>query len=191
MRATLVALTVLCASAVPGAATAQAGDALMRQHAALQRLLGRTESPRRQARLTRMLDAAIDYDTITRRVLVLHWGTLEADQQGEVSELLRQAIRHRYRRSVDALRGWDVQVIEERPRGPGVRVVTRATRGAESRNIEYDMYYAGGSWRVVDFIVEGESLIHQYRVQFGHVIRRNGFGGFLGRLRARVEADEA
>lgn len=168
---------------------AQAADALLARHAELERELARPASPARERRLVRLLDRAIDYDMIVHRVLVVHWDGLSDAQRAEVTELLTRAIRHRYRASIEALHGWSVEVVSERERGVGRRVVTRARRGAEVREIAYDLFGGGREWRVVDFIIDGESLVHQYRSQFHRVIRREGWDGFLARVRSRVEAD--
>jgi len=178
-------------AAAPAAAAAQAADALVARHAQLDRELSRRESPARERRLVRLLDQTIDYDMIVRRVLVVHWDDLSEAQREEVSDLLTRAIRHRYRSSVEALRGWDVTVRSEAPQGVGRRVVTRAVRESETRDVGYDLYEADGQWRVVDLRVEGDSLVHQYRVQFDRVIRHEGWDGFIERLRSRVEADES
>lgn len=170
-------------------ARAQAADALLARHAELERELSRPASAARERRLLRLLDRAIDYEMIVRRVLVLHWDGLSEAQRAEVTRLLERAIRQRYRASVEALRGWEVEVVSEAERGVGRQVVTRVRRGDEVRQVAYDLYREGREWRVVDLNVDGESLVHQYRVQFDRVIRRDGWDGFLARLRQRVEAE--
>lgn len=184
-------MVALALASVPAEARAQAADDLLARHAELDRELGRPESPRRERRLVQLLDRAIDYPMIVRRVLVLHWDELTEAQRTEVSDLLTRAIRHRYRASVEALRGWDVRVTSEARRGIGRRVETEARRDEERRSIGYDLYQREDAWRVVDLIVDGDSLVHQYRTQFDGVIRREGWGGFLTRLRDRVSQDGA
>ncbi|HJL16550.1 MAG TPA: ABC transporter substrate-binding protein [Sandaracinaceae bacterium LLY-WYZ-13_1] len=177
---------------LPASASAQEGPAargLLTQHRRVTRLLERPASRARERRLDRALDRALDYEMITRRALVVHWEDLSAAQREEVTDLLHRAIARRYRASLEELRGWTVEVLEERPRGPGYRVVTEARHDGERRRIEYDMLRTGGEWRIVDVIHEGDSLIHQYRRQFDRVIRREGWDGFVRRLRADVDDD--
>ncbi len=175
----------------PGAVEAQAAQALLDHHARLERELARPASPARERRLVTLLDGAIDYDAIVRRVLVVHWGELSEDARREVTDLLTRAIRHRYRASVEALTGWRVEVVSDTPQGIGRRVETRATRADETRSIGYDLFAAeGAGFRIVDLRFDGSSLVHQYRVQFDAVIRRHGWDGFLARLRRRVEVEE-
>lgn len=187
MRSAIVLVVVLVGAS---SASAQAGEALIQHHAQLERELSRPASPLRERRLIRLLDRAIDYDMIVRRVLVVHWGDLSAAQRDDVTQLLTRAIRHRYRQNIEALAGWQVAVVSEGERGVGRQVVTRARRGPEAREIAYDLYAAQGQqWRVVDLVIEGDSLVHQYRTRFDHVIRREGWAGFMARLRATVERE--
>lgn len=126
---------------------------------------------------------------IVRRVLVVHWESLGEGQRAEVTELLGRAIRNRYRESAEALHGWRVEVVSESERGIGRQVVTRVSRGAEERRIAYDLFREEREWRVVDLIVDGESLVHQYRAQFDRLIRREGWEGFMTRSRRLVEEE--
>lgn len=175
--------------AVAPRAQAQASGPLLRRHAQLSRALRRPASPRRERRLVRLLDDAIDYEMIVRRVLVVHWDGMSSGQREDALQLLSAAIRHRYRSSIEALGGWTVRVESERARGVGRRVETVAVRGNETRRIGYDLFAREGQWRVVDLVVDGESLVHDYRNQFDRVVRREGVDGLLRRLRDRVEED--
>ena len=176
----LVGLALLAAGAP---AEAQAGEVVLRRHAQLERLLTARRTASRQRTLDRLLEQAVDYDAIVQRALVVHWQDLEPAQREEVTDLLRRAIRARYQANVEALAGYDVTLTTEAPRGIGVRVTTAARRGDESRTIAYDVL----NTRITDLIVDGESLVHQYRVQFDRVIRREGWSAFVARLRQNVE----
>ena len=172
-----------------GHAHAHAGDAFIRTHARLERELARPASRRHTRRLARLLDRTLDYERMVHRVLVVHWDGLSTPQRRTVTELMTRAIRHRYQGSVGALDGWEVRVVSEHERGIGRRVQTQGTRGSETRSVSYDMFGSGNDWRVVDIIVEGDSLVHQYRVQFDRLINRDGWDAFIVRLRERVEED--
>jgi phospholipid transport system substrate-binding protein len=187
-----IVLGIVLAMAAPWAASAQTGDAsaaLAVRHQQLERALAMRAGDARQRALDRLLDEVLDYDAITSRALVVHWSTLTAEQRTEVSDLLRRAIRQTYQTSVESLRGFEVTVTSEEPHGPGVRVLSRAVRAGESRAIEYDLVRTSGRWRIVDLVVDGNSLIHQYRLQFNRAIRRYGWDGFIERLRERVESE--
>lgn len=184
-------LVMLGAMFGPTSASAQAAEALLERHAELDRELARRPSAARERRLVRLLDQTVDHAMIVHRVLVVHWGERSEEERETARDLLTRAVRHRYRASVASLHGWDVEVVSDEPRGVGRRVVTRARRGDEVRNVSYDLYLDEGQWRVVDLIIEGDSLVHQYRVQFDRVIRHEGWNGFIERLRRRVEADES
>lgn len=167
------------------------GGFVLSRNEGLQAELRRPASRARSRRLRRMLEEVLDYGHITRRALVVYWDNLSVPQRREAEQLLTRAIRVRYLQNVEALAGYEVRVQSERPRGPGFRVVTEATQGRERRQIEYDLVRHGSRYRIVDLIVDSDSLIHMYRQQFNRVIRREGFDGFIRRLEEVVRRDEA
>nr|NIQ01887.1 ABC transporter substrate-binding protein [Nitrospinaceae bacterium]NIR55882.1 ABC transporter substrate-binding protein [Nitrospinaceae bacterium]NIS86334.1 ABC transporter substrate-binding protein [Nitrospinaceae bacterium]NIT83164.1 ABC transporter substrate-binding protein [Nitrospinaceae bacterium]NIU45373.1 ABC transporter substrate-binding protein [Nitrospinaceae bacterium] len=55
---------------------------------------------------------------------------------------------------------------------------------SENRTIavHYKLKREGKQWRVYDFLVQGVSMVRNYRFQFTKVIRQESFKGLLKRL---------
>lgn len=51
--------------------------------------------------------------------------------------------------------------------------------------IDYDMERAGDGWKVVDVIVDGMSLVQNYRTTFLQEIDNRGIDGLIRRLAAK------
>ena len=181
-----VFLLALAAWTLPATAQCQASAALQARHAELDKAMTRATSNAGKKRVVRLLDDSVDYDAIIHRVLVSHWRGLSAEQRKEAGDLLRIAIRQRYKANLEALQGWHVSVVDEDQKGIGMQVRTEARRGKKTARIDYDMLETAKGWRIVNFISEGNSLVHQYRTQFNRIIRREGWSGFIGRLRKHV-----
>ena len=54
--------------------------------------------------------------------------------------------------------------------------------GAPPLPIDYMLEKDGNSWKVFDIIVEGVSLVTNYRGQFGNEIRQNGLASLISKL---------
>jgi phospholipid transport system substrate-binding protein len=60
--------------------------------------------------------------------------------------------------------------------------------GAPPLPIDYMLEKDGSSWRVFDIIIEGVSLVTNYRGQFGNEIKQNGIASLITKL-AEKNAD--
>jgi ABC-type transporter MlaC component len=65
----------------------------------------------------------------------------------------------------------------------------RARDGADVR-FDYAMTKVGANWLVHDVVVDGVSLIENYRAQIAHVLRASSYAGLVARLRSEAAAGE-
>ncbi len=63
---------------------------------------------------------------------------------------------------------------------------TRLKDGAEYR-VDYKLLLSPTGWRVYDVIVEGISLVNNYRSQFDRILKKKSFDVLLQDLRAKRE----
>jgi len=68
-----------------------------------------------------------------------------------------------------------------------VRTMIRAKDGADVR-FDYVMTKAGANWLVHDVVVDGVSLIENYRAQVAYVLRASSYAGLVARLRSEAAA---
>ena len=64
-----------------------------------------------------------------------------------------------------------------------------AKDGTDAR-FDYVMTKAGANWLVHDVVVDGVSLIENYRAQVAHVLRASSYAGLAARLRSEAAAGE-
>jgi cell division septation protein DedD len=85
--------------------------------------------------------------------------------------------------------GVSVQYLGESVDGETATVSTSVlTRNGGDLPIQYSMLRGGGRWMVRDVVIEGVSLIANYRAQFMRVIRASSYAGLIARMRG--EGDE-
>jgi phospholipid transport system substrate-binding protein len=54
--------------------------------------------------------------------------------------------------------------------------------------VQYKMIYDDNRWQVFDLVIEGVSLIKNYRSSYGEIIRRKGYDGVLQLMEEKVKA---
>ena len=54
--------------------------------------------------------------------------------------------------------------------------------------VQYKMIFENDSWQVFDVVIEGVSLIRNYRSSYGEIIRKNGYDGLFELMEQKVAA---
>ncbi len=143
----------------------------------------------KRKRLERKLDECCDFQTTSKLVLARNWRRFSPKQQQEFVRLFKRYLIVTYQGNIDAYGGETVEIAggREEPRGD-YTVMTRIKRdGAEDIAVDYRLRrIPDGSWRIIDVIAEGISLVSNLRSQFQEVVSRSGPEGLLGALREKT-----
>jgi phospholipid transport system substrate-binding protein len=130
----------------------------------------------RRAEIGEIASARFDFRTMTRLVLGRSWKKLTPEQQGEF-------VRH-FAGFLAADYGSRVERYEQQS------VKTKVTGGEfDGAIIDYRMRYRDEDWRIIDVVIEGISLVANFRDQFREVLSREGPDALLERLRQRSAAE--
>ncbi|MDH5307933.1 MAG: ABC transporter substrate-binding protein [Myxococcales bacterium] len=144
----------------------------------------------RIAELEKLAYDRFDFRTMTRLVLSRSWKKLSAEQQDDFVEQFTRYLANDYSSRLDRYEQQDVTVLDERaePRGD-VTVRTRMQGGeVDGAIIDYRMRERGGTWRIIDVVIEGISLVANLRDQFREVLTREGPEKLLEKLREKNAA---
>jgi phospholipid transport system substrate-binding protein len=71
-----------------------------------------------------------------------------------------------------------------------VRSTIVGKRGLETQ-VVYRVIHSGSEWQVYDLVVDGVSLVNNYRVQFARLIRTEGYAGLVKKMRTKLETEQA
>ena len=75
--------------------------------------------------------------------------------------------------------------------GTGTVVATVSKNKTDARKaavaVDYVLVQRDGKWRVVDVIIEGSSLVNNYRSQFTKVIKKKGFAELVVKMKSKLE----
>jgi phospholipid transport system substrate-binding protein len=123
-----------------------------------------------------------DFDKMSRLVLGNRWNEIDEQSRACFTRGFSKVLIERY---ADILLRYDNQTITyepARPVGESEYVSVRQTisrRGARSLPVDYPLRRDGDNWKVVDIIVDGASLIRNYRGIYQYEINRQGLEGFI------------
>jgi len=138
----------------------------------------------RRAEIRRAADELFDVYEIARRALGQHWKGLLPQEQHEFIRLFRDVLTQSFVTIVQRYTGDNVASVDEEIAGIFAQVHSRisAERGSET-TIEYRLSRSGSQWTVYDIVLDGVSLVSNYRSQFNAIIGTSSVAQLLERMR--------
>ena len=174
--------------AVAGPATDQLTQGIDRVVKTLQDGALRTSArsqERRQA-LRAISDDIFDWAEMAKRSLGRHWEGRTEAERAEFSRLLGDLIERSYMTSIERFGGEKITFLGESPDGDRTTVSTRIlTSRGQNIAVQYRMILGGERWRVYDVVIEGVSLVGNYRTQFDKVIQTSSYQELVKKLAAQ------
>ena len=150
-------------------------------------LKGEERTRERRTALRAMMENAIDFPEAARRALALHWRTRTDVEREEFVALFKNLVIHSYVRLMEPYAGETVQIAGESSSEGMTTVLTRVhRRQGEPVPVDYRMHVRGTRWLIDDVILEGVSLVGNYRGQFNTIIQTSSYDELVRRIRARV-----
>jgi phospholipid transport system substrate-binding protein len=141
----------------------------------------------RRARLEEIIGRRFDYAEMAKRTLASQWKGLSAEKQLEFVGLFQQFLANSYAGNVDGYSGEQVEYLKEREKGEFAEVQTKVVSSKVQIPLDYRLLKKDGEWRVYDVVIDGVSLMKNYRGQFSRIIGSSSFEGLLDKLRSKAD----
>lgn len=150
----------------------------------------------RRDRLRQAVYQRFGFEEMARRALGRHWRNLNADQRQEFVGLFSDLLERSYVGKIESAgAGSQVAYPKETIDDDGfASVLTVITNRLGSQvEVEYRLLQRDGNanWEVYEIVIEGVSLINNYRTQFNNIIHRTSYDGLVKQLRLKQEQEEA
>jgi len=145
----------------------------------------------RRAQVRKVAEGIFDYPDTARRSLGPHWNGRTPEQQQEFVKLFADILDRSYISKIDLYQGERVQYTGETIDGNEATVKTMiAAKQGSDIPVDYRMHLKNGRWLVYDVIIEGVSLVSNYRTQFNKIIQTESYDALVQRLRAKEMTPE-
>ena len=128
-----------------------------------------------------------DYVELSKRTLGLNWNKFSPEQRKEFVELYRTILKNAYVDKITAYTNEQVNFTKEVPLSETTVEVQSVvvSKGGETP-INYRVMKKENNWKVYDVVIEGVSLISNYRTQFREILGNNPPEKLLETLRKKV-----
>lgn len=126
-----------------------------------------------------------NFDRVSRLVLGKNWTKATAEQKSAFQTEFRTLLLRTY---ATALSKYKNQTIDYKPLRLADGATSAAVKtvilqpGGQPIAVDYALEKQADSWKVYDIVIEGVSLVTNYRSQFAQEIRQNGLDSLIKKL---------
>ena len=128
-----------------------------------------------------------DFTELSKRTLAANWSKFSPEQQKEFIELYTSLLEDAYANKIMAYTDEKIAFSKEVAlTEKTVEVRSTILRNSGDIPIDYRVIMKDGSWRVYDVVIEGVSIINNYRSQFREILANKPPESLLATLRKKV-----
>lgn len=148
----------------------------------------RNEVKRRQA-LKKTISVIFDYSEMAKRSLGKHWTVRTPAEKKQFADLFATLLENSYASKIESYNNEKIVYIKEIVEDEEHSVVKSkvVTAARDEFALDYHLFKHEGKWMVYDVIIEGVSLVSNYRSQFNKIITSNGYNALVKKLQSKNE----
>ena len=140
----------------------------------------------RRTAVRKIANDIFDFGETARRSLGRHWQARSPAERDEFVQLFADLLERSYISRVELYGGEKIQYLGDAVEGEQAKVQTKlVTKSGSEIPIEYRMHRKGERWLVYDVIIEGVSLVANYRTQFNKIIQTSSYPELIRKMKLK------
>lgn len=152
-----------------------------------QSLKGPAKRADRQAKLRTVADGFFDWNELSKRAVAEHWGKYTPKQQEDFVTSFSELLQKTYIRKLEKFNNEKVNFVKEQIEENQAFISTLVVMKDKSIPINYVMIKRD-QWLVYDVVIEGVSLVKNYRTQFSKILSKESPEALLQRIKDKIKA---
>ena len=140
----------------------------------------------RVSRLRKIADSRFDYGEMAKRSLGGQWDKLGARDRQEFVDLFTELLTTTYAERIHAYSDEEVTFLSERLEGDHAEVKTVMVGKKTETLLDYRLMKKNDDWKAYDVVVDGISLVSNYRGQFTAILRSSSYEHLVEILRDKI-----
>jgi len=131
-------------------------------------------------RVYKILDEAVDWNEVAKRVLGIHWRHRTPQDRERFKVLSKDFVEAKYAKRCEMYSGEKVYFGKETKSGNYANVPVKIeTKQNRTFTMDNRMVLNNGRWLVYDILIEGISMVNNYRTQINNIIAKRSFKGLI------------
>lgn len=128
-----------------------------------------------------------DFRSMSQSVLATQWRRASEEERKKFTEFFSQYIEATYRSKIEAYTDQKILYKDEVIRGNMGVVETVIIAGQTEIPVNYKLKNNDGNWYAYDVVIEGVSLVANYRSTFAAIVKNEGMDGLLSNIQRRID----
>jgi phospholipid transport system substrate-binding protein len=129
-----------------------------------------------------------DHAEMAKRSLGQNWKDLTPVQQKEFVDLFATLLESSYAGKIESYNNEKIVYLKEVVEGEYAEVKSRiVTAKHDEYSLDYRLMRTGDRWKVYDVVIEGVSLVSNYRSQFNKIIKAQGYQELVKKMKSRKD----
>ena len=133
-----------------------------------------------------MIDERFDFKTMSKQILGKNWSRADVQQKDRFVRLFSRMLQNTYLILVEQYKDESVSYQKEIRKEKFASVDALIHSDTRKIAVVYKFILGGRGWSVYDVVIEGVSMVANYRTSFAAIIRQKGMDGLLAELEAKV-----
>lgn len=146
----------------------------------------KNDQKRRQL-LKKTIGGIFDYNEMAKRSMGKHWNQRSAAEKKQFADLFASLLENSYASKIESYNNEKIVYIKETVDSDHAEVKSKVvTAKRDEFTLDYRMINENGKWMVYDVVIEGVSLVSNYRTQFNKIITSNGYPELVKKLQNKT-----
>ena len=145
----------------------------------------------RREKLRKVIGLRFNYKQMVMRSLAKNYKSRSDAERKEFTLLFKKLLENSYASKIENYKDETINYVGEQVKGKYALVRTQIVRKDGVIDVDYKMLKDGDQWLVYDFVIEGVSLIRNYKSQFSKIISTESYAALVSKLSRKVNELEA
>jgi phospholipid transport system substrate-binding protein len=145
----------------------------------------------KREKLRQVIGLRFNYEQMVMRSLAKNYKDRSDTERKEFTSLFKKLLENSYASKIENYKDQKIKYVDEKVKGKYAMVRTQIVRKDGVVDVDYKMLKDGGQWLVYDFVIEGVSLIRNYKSQFSKIISTESYAALVSKLSKKVNELEA
>jgi phospholipid transport system substrate-binding protein len=138
---------------------------------------------KRRGQIREVARQLFDFEEMSKRAMARHWAPLKPEQKKRFTELFSDLLENSYVSKIESYGGEKIAYLPEQVDGDITIVKSKlVTQKGTEIPIDYRLQKDGDRFEVYDVVIEGVSLVANYRSQFNKIITQSSFDELVKKM---------
>jgi phospholipid transport system substrate-binding protein len=148
----------------------------------------------RQKQIRQAVLQRFGFEEMAQRSMGQHWRTLTPQQRQEFVELFTDLLTRSYVTRIEGYKAGPQGVRYPKEDIAGDQAIVHTEIKSERDlpiMVDYHLLHKDGDWKAYDIVIEGVSLVNNYRTQFNTIMLKDSYAGLVKQMRTKLAQEQA